>query len=107
MVGDRDIKYSFEELFVELGTTLNPSTASYHPHTDGHTEILNKNIIEQPLRAFCYDQTQWLHYLPWSRPRANTFRLKRCMGFTRPAPGWTWSTRLLTLGSPLWTLSQI
>jgi hypothetical protein len=44
IISDRDSKFMstfWQELFRLVGTTLTPST-SYHPHTDGQTEIVNK-----------------------------------------------------------------
>jgi hypothetical protein len=44
IVSDRDIRFMSifsKDLFQLVGTTLNPNT-SYHPQTDGQTEIVNK-----------------------------------------------------------------
>ena len=51
------------ELFSCLGTQLAHSS-SYHPRSDGQTEIVNK-CLEGYLRCFLSDkQTQWLKWLP-------------------------------------------
>jgi IS30 family transposase len=62
IVSDRDPIFTrnfWIELFSYLGTQLAHSS-SYHPQTDGKTEIVNK-CLEGYLRCFAYDkQTQWV-----------------------------------------------
>jgi hypothetical protein len=53
IISDRDSKFMsifLQELFRLVGTELTPST-SYHPQTDGQTEIVNK-WIEGYLRNY-------------------------------------------------------
>jgi hypothetical protein len=53
IITDRDIRFIitfWKELFKLVGTTLTPST-SYHPHTDGQTEIVKK-WVEGYLRNY-------------------------------------------------------
>ena len=51
------------ELFTCLGTQL-AHNSSYHPQSDGKTEIVNK-FLEVYLRCFVSDkQTQWVMWLP-------------------------------------------
>eukprot|EP00253_Pinus_taeda_P012371 PITA_12371 len=59
------------ELFSCLGTQLAHSS-SYHPQSDGKTEIVNK-CLEGYLRCFVYDkQTQWVKWLPLAEWWYNT-----------------------------------
>jgi hypothetical protein len=61
----------WKELFRMQGTTLKMST-SYHPQTDGQTEIVN-NSLENYLRCFAHDRPkQWLSWLPWVEYWYNT-----------------------------------
>ena len=66
IVSDRDpifIGNFWTELFSCLGTQLAHSS-SYHPQSNGQTEIVNK-FLEGYLRCFVYDkQTQWVKWLP-------------------------------------------
>jgi transposase InsO family protein len=68
IVSDRDptfISAFWRELFRLQGTTLKMST-SYHPQTDGQTEVVNKSL-ENYLRCFAHDRLkQWLSWLPWA-----------------------------------------
>ena len=66
IVSDRDHIFTrnvWTELFSCLGTQLAHSS-SYHPQSDGQTEIVNK-CLEGYLRCFVFDkQTQWVKWLP-------------------------------------------
>jgi len=47
-------------------------SSSYHPQTDGQTEVMN-HTIEQYLRAFVHHKpSQWFKYLPWAGYHYNT-----------------------------------
>jgi hypothetical protein len=66
IVSDRDNKFMstfWQELFRLVGTALTPST-SYHPKTDGQTEIVNK-WVEGYLRNYVSwkkkARAKWLH----------------------------------------------
>jgi hypothetical protein len=65
-VSDRDNRFMstfWQELFRLVGTTLTPNT-SYHPQTDGQTEIVNK-WVEGYLQNYVSGQhkawVKWLH----------------------------------------------
>jgi hypothetical protein len=66
IVSDRDPIFTghfWKKFFSFLGTQLAHSS-SYHPQSDGQTEIVNK-CMEGYLRCFISDkQTQWLKWLP-------------------------------------------
>jgi hypothetical protein len=68
IVTDRDpifTRYFWTKLFSCLGTQLAHSS-SYHPQSDGQTEIVNK-CLEGYLRFFVSDkQTQWFKWLPFA-----------------------------------------
>nr|KYP63409.1 Retrotransposable element Tf2 [Cajanus cajan] len=74
IVSDRDpifISRFWSDLFKFSGTLLRMSS-SYHPQTDGQTEVMNRTI-EQYLRAFAHDKpTHWFKYLPWAEYHYNT-----------------------------------
>ena len=61
----------WQELFSLQGSKLRASS-SYHPQTDGQTEVVNRTL-EQYLRCYCHDeQTRWREYLPWAEYWYNT-----------------------------------
>ena len=66
IISDKDATFTslfWSELFKLQGTVLAMST-TYHPQTDGQTEIVNK-CLEQYLRAFIGDRPhQWASWLP-------------------------------------------
>jgi hypothetical protein len=74
IVSDRDPIFTghfWTELFSCLGTQLAHSS-SYHPQSDGQTEIVNK-CLEGYLRCFVSDkQTQWFKQLPLAEWWYNT-----------------------------------
>jgi hypothetical protein len=74
IVSDRDpifIGHFWTELFSCLGTQLAHSS-SYHPQSDGQTEIVNK-CLEGYLRCFFSDkQAQWFKWLPLAEWWYNT-----------------------------------
>jgi hypothetical protein len=68
IVSDRDpifISKFWRDLFKFSGTFLRMSS-SYHPQTDGQTEVMN-HTIEQYLRAFAHVMPSlWATLLPWA-----------------------------------------
>jgi hypothetical protein len=74
IVSDRDPTFTsafWKELFRLQDTSLCMST-SYHPQSDGQTEIVNK-CLESYLRCFTHDQPkQWSSWLPWAEYWYNT-----------------------------------
>jgi hypothetical protein len=74
IISDRDPIFTslfWQELFRLQGTSLKLST-SYHPQTDGQTEVVNK-CLENYLRCFAADRpTQWTLWLPWAKYWYNT-----------------------------------
>ena len=70
IISDRDAKFNekfWREFFKQVGTSLNMSS-TYHPQTDGQTEVVNK-CLEAYLRCFVTDKqnhwSQWLHLTEW------------------------------------------
>ncbi|CAJ2630725.1 unnamed protein product [Trifolium pratense] len=74
IVSDRDpifISRFWADLFRFSGTLLRMSS-SYHPQTDGQTEVTNRTI-EQYLRSFVHARpSQWFRFLPWAEFHYNT-----------------------------------
>ena len=74
IVSDRDpifVGSFWKELFRFSGTQLNHST-TYHPQSDGQTEVVNRGL-EQYLRAMVSDRPQqWVCLLPWVEYCYNT-----------------------------------
>jgi hypothetical protein len=74
IVSDRDkvfISAFWRTLFNLQGTKLCMSS-SYHPQTDGQTEVVNRTL-EQYLRCFAGDQPRkWVEWIPWAEFSYNT-----------------------------------
>nr|GEY39600.1 peroxidase 64 [Tanacetum cinerariifolium] len=61
----------WQNLFKLHGTNICMSS-SYHPQTDGQTEVVNR-ILEQYLRCFVSDKPKkWVDWLPWAEYSYNT-----------------------------------
>ncbi|KAH7526809.1 hypothetical protein JRO89_XSUnG0053200 [Xanthoceras sorbifolium] len=61
----------WQELFTLQGSKLKASS-SYHPQTDGQTEVVNRTL-EQYLRCYCHsEQGRWKEYIPWAEYWYNT-----------------------------------
>lgn len=59
------------ELF-KIQETMLVNSNTYHPQTDGQTEVLNQ-CLEDYLRSFTTDNPrQWTRYLPWAEWHYNT-----------------------------------
>jgi hypothetical protein len=75
IVSDHDPTFTsnfWQELFKLQGTQLHLST-SYHPQTDGQTEVVNK-CLETYLRCFASERkNQWAQWLPLTEWWYNTF----------------------------------
>jgi hypothetical protein len=74
IVSDRDrvfISFFWRTLFWLQGTKLCMSS-SYHPQTDGQTEVINC-VLEQYLWCFAGDQPRkWIDWIPWAEFSYNT-----------------------------------
>ncbi|KAJ0885707.1 putative nucleotidyltransferase, Ribonuclease H [Helianthus annuus] len=74
IVSDRDkifISSFWQALFKLQGSVLCMSS-SYHPQSDGQTEVVNR-ILEQYLRCFVCDKPKkWVDWLPWAEYSYNT-----------------------------------
>lgn len=74
IISDRDpvfISRFWQEFFQMSGTKLKLSS-SYHPQTDGQTEVVN-HCVEQYLRCFVQQWPhKWSTYIPWAELWYNT-----------------------------------
>ena len=74
IISDRDKVFTslfWQELYKLQGVEIKLSS-SYHPQTDGQTEVVNR-CLEQYLRCFAGESPkQWLQFLPWAEFSYNT-----------------------------------
>jgi hypothetical protein len=74
IVSDRDRVFlsNFWRSLFQLHDTALCYSSSYHPQSDGQTEVINR-ILEQYLRCYTYDNPKkWLEWLPWAEYSYNT-----------------------------------
>ncbi|KAH9794628.1 hypothetical protein KPL71_004958 [Citrus sinensis] len=74
IISDRDKVFlsSFWKALFQLQRTKLCMSSSYHPQTDGQTEVVNRTL-EQYLRCFTSEQpNKWLDWLPWAEYSYNT-----------------------------------
>jgi hypothetical protein len=74
IVSDRDRVFlsNFWRSLFQLHSTALCYSSSYHPQSDGQTEVKNR-ILEQYLRCYTYDNPKkWLEWLPWAEYSYNT-----------------------------------
>ena len=74
IVSDRDKVFlsSFWQTLFQLQGTKLCMGSSYHPQSDGQTEVVNRTL-EQYLRCFAGDQPRkWLEWIPWVEFSYNT-----------------------------------
>ncbi|MCH79873.1 retrotransposon protein [Trifolium medium] len=76
----KSIAYDCDPVFIsrfwldlfKFSVTLLRMSSSYHPQTDGQTEVMNRTV-EQYLHAFVHEKlSQWFSLLPWAEYRYNT-----------------------------------
>ena len=74
IISDRDPFFvsTFWRCLFELSGTKLSMSSSYHPQTDGKTEVVNRGL-EQYLRAFVQDNPKtWLFFLCWAEFHYNS-----------------------------------
>jgi hypothetical protein len=96
IISDRDSRFvgSFwSSLWALMDTKLKKST-SFHPQTDGQTEVVNRTVVHL-LRAYCSKHPKlWdehLHYIQHAYNRAKhsstqTFPFEACFGYLPKSP---------------------